>query len=29
VLCQLRAEASWRTELEHWLPDFGVGDQPA
>jgi predicted unusual protein kinase regulating ubiquinone biosynthesis (AarF/ABC1/UbiB family) len=23
VLCQLRAEASWRTELEHWLPEFG------
>jgi predicted unusual protein kinase regulating ubiquinone biosynthesis (AarF/ABC1/UbiB family) len=24
VLCQLRAEASWRTELEHWLPDFAA-----
>jgi predicted unusual protein kinase regulating ubiquinone biosynthesis (AarF/ABC1/UbiB family) len=23
VLCQLQAEASWRTELEHWLPEFG------
>jgi predicted unusual protein kinase regulating ubiquinone biosynthesis (AarF/ABC1/UbiB family) len=22
VLCQLRAEACWRTELEHWLPEF-------
>jgi hypothetical protein len=22
VLCQLRAEASWRTELENWLPEF-------
>jgi predicted unusual protein kinase regulating ubiquinone biosynthesis (AarF/ABC1/UbiB family) len=22
VLCQLRAEAQWRTELEHWLPEF-------
>jgi predicted unusual protein kinase regulating ubiquinone biosynthesis (AarF/ABC1/UbiB family) len=22
VLCQLRAHASWRTELEHWLPEF-------
>jgi predicted unusual protein kinase regulating ubiquinone biosynthesis (AarF/ABC1/UbiB family) len=23
VLCQLRAEAAWRDELEHWLPGFG------
>jgi predicted unusual protein kinase regulating ubiquinone biosynthesis (AarF/ABC1/UbiB family) len=26
VLCQLRAEASWRTELEHWLPEFDRTD---
>jgi predicted unusual protein kinase regulating ubiquinone biosynthesis (AarF/ABC1/UbiB family) len=26
VLCQLQAEASWRTELEHWLPEFGRTD---
>jgi predicted unusual protein kinase regulating ubiquinone biosynthesis (AarF/ABC1/UbiB family) len=26
VLCQLRAEASWRTELEHWLPKFDRAD---
>jgi predicted unusual protein kinase regulating ubiquinone biosynthesis (AarF/ABC1/UbiB family) len=24
VLCQLRAEASWRAEIEHWLPGFGA-----
>jgi predicted unusual protein kinase regulating ubiquinone biosynthesis (AarF/ABC1/UbiB family) len=29
VLCQLRAEASWRTELENWLPEFGRGDDAA
>jgi hypothetical protein len=23
VLCQLRAEASWRAEIEQWLPGFG------
>lgn len=26
VLCQLRAEASWRTELEQWLPEFDRAD---
>ena len=24
VLCQLEAEASWRAELERWLPGFAV-----
>jgi len=26
VLCQLRAEACWRTELEDWLPEFDRAD---
>jgi predicted unusual protein kinase regulating ubiquinone biosynthesis (AarF/ABC1/UbiB family) len=26
VLCQLRAEAAWRGELEHWLPEFAAAD---
>jgi predicted unusual protein kinase regulating ubiquinone biosynthesis (AarF/ABC1/UbiB family) len=26
VLCQLRAEAAWRGELEHWLPEFAPAD---
>jgi predicted unusual protein kinase regulating ubiquinone biosynthesis (AarF/ABC1/UbiB family) len=29
VLCQLRAQASWRTEIEHWLPDFDLADGSA